>query len=31
VPNLSPGVKRLECGVEHPPSSSAEVKESVEI
>jgi hypothetical protein len=26
-----PGVKRPGCGVEHPPLSSAEVKERVEI
>jgi len=26
-----PGVKRPECGVDHPPPSSAEVKERVEL
>jgi len=26
-----PGVKRRGCGVDHPPSSSAEVKEGVEL
>jgi len=26
-----PGVKRLGCGVDHPPSSSAEVEERVEL
>jgi hypothetical protein len=26
-----PGVKKLGCGVDHPPPSSAEVKERVEI
>ena len=26
-----PGVKRLECGVDHPPPSSAEVRERVEL
>ena len=25
------GVKRPECGIEHPPPSSAEVKETVEL
>jgi hypothetical protein len=25
------GVKRLECGIDHPPPSSAEVKERVEL
>jgi len=37
VPGLSPGgggergVKRPECGVDHPPPSNAEVKERVEL
>jgi hypothetical protein len=26
-----PGVKRLGCGVDHPPPSSAEVKKRVEL
>jgi hypothetical protein len=31
VPGLFPGVKRLGRGVDHPPSSSAGVKERVEL
>ena len=31
VTGLFPGVKRLGRGVEHPPSSTAEVKERVEL
>jgi hypothetical protein len=28
---LFPGVKQLESGVDHPPESSAEVKERIEL
>jgi hypothetical protein len=31
VPGLFPGAKRVECGADRPPKSSAEVKERVEI
>jgi hypothetical protein len=31
VPGLSPGVKRPGRGIDHPPPSSAEVKERVEL
>jgi hypothetical protein len=31
APTLSPGVKRQWSGVKHPPSSSAEVEERVQI
>jgi hypothetical protein len=31
VPGLFPGVKRPECGVNHPPPPSAEVKEGVHL
>jgi len=31
VPGLSPGVKRPERGVDHPPTSSSEFKEILEL
>jgi hypothetical protein len=31
VPGITQGVKRTECGIDHPPPSSVEVKERVEL
>ena len=31
VPSTFPGINRMECGVDHPPPTSTEFKESVEL